>query len=219
MSADGKIDTYQRQGTTLSSPEDKARLDRLRAGVDAVMVGGRTLLNEDPKLTVKSEELRAERKRLGQVENPAKVGIATVAKLDPEGDFLTTGPSEKYVFTTSRTSKSQVKKLERCGVKVFVHSGEQVDLEGAMHALSQAGIHRVLVEGGGRLIAECLRLYLVDELSVYIAPLILGGAAAPTLADGPGFLRDRAPRLKLDGLERLDASGGIVIHYTVEPKS
>ena len=49
------------EGAAISSARDKERVDRLRAGADAVMVGGRTLLDEDPKLTVKSEALRAER--------------------------------------------------------------------------------------------------------------------------------------------------------------
>jgi len=61
MTADGKIDTFERKGATISSQRDKERVDQLRAESDAVMVGGKTLLDEDPKLTVKSEVLRAER--------------------------------------------------------------------------------------------------------------------------------------------------------------
>jgi len=60
VTADGKMDTFERQGAAISSARDKARVDKLRAEADAVMVGGKTLLDEDPKLTVKSEELRAE---------------------------------------------------------------------------------------------------------------------------------------------------------------
>ena len=61
MTADGKIDTFERKGAAISSQRDKERVDQLRAESDAVMVGGKTLLDEDPKLTVKSEELRAGR--------------------------------------------------------------------------------------------------------------------------------------------------------------
>ncbi len=59
--ADGKIDTFERHGAAISSARDKERVDRLRAEADAVMVGGHTLHDEDPKLTIKSESLRAER--------------------------------------------------------------------------------------------------------------------------------------------------------------
>ena len=61
MTADGKIDTFERKGSAVSSSRDKERVDQLRASADAVMVGGRTLLDEDPRLTVKSQVLRAER--------------------------------------------------------------------------------------------------------------------------------------------------------------
>ena len=61
MTADGKIDTVARKGAPISSERDKERVDQLRAESDAVMVGGRTLLDEDPKLTVKLETLRKDR--------------------------------------------------------------------------------------------------------------------------------------------------------------
>ncbi len=53
MTADGKIDTVARTGARISGTADSARVDRLRADSDAVMVGGRTLLAEDPRLTVR----------------------------------------------------------------------------------------------------------------------------------------------------------------------
>ena len=93
MSLDGKIDTAARKGAAISSTADKARVDRLRASVDAVLVGGRTLLEEDPQLTVKSAELRTERLARGLPENPAKVALVSVADIDPRGAFMNTGPA------------------------------------------------------------------------------------------------------------------------------
>ena len=61
MSVDGKLDTVHRKGATISSAADKMRVDNLRADVDAVMVGGRTLLQENPGLTVKSQGMRSGR--------------------------------------------------------------------------------------------------------------------------------------------------------------
>ena len=84
MTADGKIDTFERKGAAISSQHDKERVDRLRAESDAVMVGGRTLLDEDPKLTVKSESLRAERLTRGLSPNPVKVGIVSEANINPD---------------------------------------------------------------------------------------------------------------------------------------
>ena len=74
MITDGKIDTVARKGATISSRQDKERIDKLRAEADAVLVCGRTLLDEDPKLTVKSNVLRAERIAREHTPNPIKVG-------------------------------------------------------------------------------------------------------------------------------------------------
>ena len=94
----------------------------------------------------------------------------------------------------------------------------RVDLPAVLESLCDLGIRKLLVEGGGTLIAEFLRLGLVDELTVYIAPKILGGATAPSLVDGPGFMPEQAPRLQLVSVEKLDEEGGLMVHYLVEHK-
>jgi 2,5-diamino-6-(ribosylamino)-4(3H)-pyrimidinone 5'-phosphate reductase len=215
MSADGKLDSVARNGMTISSSADKARVDRLRACMDAVLVGGRTLLEEDPQLTVKSPELRAGRTARGLEENPVKVGIVSVADLNPKGSFLTAGPARRLIYTTRRTTPEQIARLEAAGAQVFVVGEENVDLSAALASLYDQGIRKLMVEGGGTIIAECFRLGLVDELTAYIAPRILGGASAPTLADGPGFLPGQAIGLNLESLEKFDDEGGILVHYTI----
>jgi 2,5-diamino-6-(ribosylamino)-4(3H)-pyrimidinone 5'-phosphate reductase len=218
MSVDGKIDTIARKGATISSAADKSRVDQLRAAVDAVMVGGRTLIHEDPKLTVKSAQLRLKRKARGLEENPAKVGVVTLADLRPEGRFMTAGPARRLIFTTRRTSPELVSRLETAGAQVFVHGRNGVDLSRVMKSLPACGIRKLMVEGGGTLIAECFRLGFVDEVYAYVAPVIFAGAMAPTLADGPGFLQDRFPRLQLISVEKLDEDGGVLIHYSFPHK-
>ncbi|MGB8212977.1 MAG: 2,5-diamino-6-(ribosylamino)-4(3H)-pyrimidinone 5'-phosphate reductase [Anaerolineales bacterium] len=216
MSADGKLDTVTRKGTTISSATDKARVDRLRAGVDAILVGGHTLRGEDPKLTVKSPVLRAARKADGLAENPAKVGIISVADIKPDGDFMTAGPARRLIYTTRRTAPEQIIRLEQAGAQVFVFGDVRVDLPTVLESLSGLAIRKLMLEGGGSLISEFFRLGLVDELMLYLAPVIFGGASAPTLADGPGFLAGQTPILRLKTAEELDDSGGVFLHYLVE---
>src|SRR5262245_6931111 len=105
MTADGKIDTFERKGAAISSQRDKERVDALRAESDAIMVGGKTLLDEDPKLTVKSEVLRANRVARGLSPNPIKVCIVTQADITPDSAFLNAGPAGIVIFTTRQTSK------------------------------------------------------------------------------------------------------------------
>ena len=217
MTVDGKIDTVQRRGAAISSVRDKERVDRLRAEADAVMVGGRTLLDEDPKLTVKSEALRAERVTGGLPPNPIKVGIVSDARLKPDSHFLNEGPANIVIFTTRRTSKEYVSLLKARGVDVYVDDSEKVNVRKALETLKQIGVERLMVEGGATLNFELLQLGLVDEVVIYVAPLIFGGASAPTLAAGPGLGRSAALPLQRVEAEAWE-DGGVLLRYRLESR-
>jgi 2,5-diamino-6-(ribosylamino)-4(3H)-pyrimidinone 5'-phosphate reductase len=212
MTADGKIDTFARKGSAISSARDKERVDKLRADADAVMVGGRTLLGEDPKLTVKSQALRAERVERGLSPNPVKVGVVTQANIREDSQFLNTGPADIVIFTTRRTSKRHLSLLTARGVDVYIDDDQRVDLQKALATLKDLGIDRLMVEGGGRLNFELLRLGLVDEINICVAPLIFGGESAPTLASGSGLERGEAILLRLIDAEIWE-DGGVLLRY------
>src|SRR5512142_1858046 len=118
--ADGKIDTVERRGAAISSPRDKLRVDELRAACDAVMVGGRTLHDEDPRLTVKSEALRRDRQSRGLPPNPAKVAVASRLHLRPDCRFLSDGPARILLFTSAQTPPEQLDMLRGRGVQLIV---------------------------------------------------------------------------------------------------
>jgi 2,5-diamino-6-(ribosylamino)-4(3H)-pyrimidinone 5'-phosphate reductase len=217
MTADGKIDTFQRKGAAISSERDKERVDRLRAEADAIMVGGKTLLDEDPKLTVKSEALRAERLERGLSPNPIKVGVITEARLRDDSEFLNSGPANIVIFTTRWTSKHHISLLKSRGADVYVDDSERVNLFRALETLKEIGVERLMVEGGATLNFELLRLGLVDEVTAYVAPLIFGGATAPTLAAGSGLERGEAIPLKLADVEKWE-DGGVLVKYILESK-
>jgi 2,5-diamino-6-(ribosylamino)-4(3H)-pyrimidinone 5'-phosphate reductase len=215
MTIDGKLDTIDRKGATISSRADKQRVDELRASVDAVAVGGRTLLSEDPSLTVKSQNLRSERTARGQDENPVKVAIVSRADLSLQGHFMSSGPAKRIIYTTRKTTPEQVFHLESAGAQVFVCNEESMDLRSVLHSLHNQGVNRLMVEGGGTLIANFFKAGLVDEMTVYIAPRIFAGVSAPTLADGEGFYLTQAVNLQLESVNRFDEEGGILAHYLV----
>lgn len=215
MTADGKIDTVSRRGAAISSPRDKERVDRLRAGSDAVLVGGRTLLDEDPKLTVKSEALRAERIARRLAPNPIKVGVVSEANIPIHSKFLCEGPARIVIFTTHRTSRDKLESLRSEGAEVYVDQHDRVDLPYALATLKKLGVNRLMVEGGATLNFELLRLGLVDEVYAYVAPMIFGGGSAPTMASGTGVGRNEAIPLKLTDLERWD-DGGVLLKYSIE---
>lgn len=212
MTADGKIDTFERKGAAISSKQDKQRVDELRAAADGILVGGRTLLDEAPKLTVKSEALREGRVQQGRSPNPIKVGVVTLADIHQDSDFIKAGDTRLVIFTTSQTSISQLENLRALGIEVFVDESPRVDLNKMMLTLKKIGVDHLMVEGGGTMNFELMRLGLVDELMIYVAPMIFGGANAPTLADGLGLSRDAALEMKLTDVERWE-DGGIVLKY------
>ncbi|MGA7733381.1 MAG: 2,5-diamino-6-(ribosylamino)-4(3H)-pyrimidinone 5'-phosphate reductase [Chloroflexia bacterium] len=222
ITIDGKLDTIERLGAAISSQADKERVDRLRAESDAIMVGGHTLLGEDPSLTVKSQDLRAWRRSQALPENPIKVGIVSKIQ-DPQagpsiasgGKFLTAGPARVVIFTTEQTQPEQIERLERQGAEVYISGEKRVDLEEVLRILHQIGVKRLMVEGGGTLNAELLRLRLVDELYLYMAPLVFGGATAPTLADGPGLTGQEIVKLQLKSVEQTE-EGGLILQYSVK---
>lgn len=215
--ADGKIDTFERKGAAISSARDKERVDKLRAEADVVMVGGRTLRDEDPALTVKSKLLREERLALGLTENPAKVGVASRLDLKPDSNFMAAGPARIILFTTPRTKESKLAELRAQGAEIHVLGEERVDLIGALKILKENGVNRLMVEGGATLNFELMRLGLVDELTIYVAPMIFGGETAPTTAAGSGLARSGAIPLRLIESESWE-DGGVLLKYQFEKR-
>src|SRR5512137_2299904 len=88
MSADGKLSTRERRQVKISGAQDFTRVDRLKAGSDAVMVGIGTVLADDPSLTVKGEECRQHRKNRGVGEHPIRIVVDSSARLPPSASIL-----------------------------------------------------------------------------------------------------------------------------------
>lgn len=222
VTADGKIDTVARRGARISGPVDTASVDRLRADVDAILVGGHTLLREDPRLTVRDERLVKGRRAGGRSSQPMRIGVVSRIGRPGEPDalpadsrFLGSGGGQVVICTTTRTSRAAVEWLEEQGARVLVHGSRRVELSETMAELPAAGIERLLVEGGSTIVAAFLAAGLVDELRLAMAPLIVGGETAPTPVGGPGVGIDEAIRLRLRDASP-SADGDVVIVYDVE---
>jgi 2,5-diamino-6-(ribosylamino)-4(3H)-pyrimidinone 5'-phosphate reductase len=220
MTADGKIDTVERQGARISGTHDSRRVDQLRAGSDAVMVGGRTLLAEDPGLTVRDPDLVASRERDGRPSQPMKVGVASRlaapgdGSLAPDGDFLGAGGGRVVLCTSRLTDDPAITALERHGAEVLVAGKRRVDLGAALAHLAGLGVGRLMVEGGSTLVAALLAGDLVDELQLAVAPLIFGGTTAPTPVGGQGWSSANARHLSLQETST-DPDGDVILRYLV----
>lgn len=214
VSADGKLSSRRREQIAISGESDFARVDRLRAEVDAVMVGVGTVLADDPSLVRHDETHR--RSRLGpEAPPPARVVADSACRTPTDAEILADAP-ETYVLTSERSPTNRREALRDTGATLVVSGSERVDLATAFVSLEESGIESLLVEGGGELIFSLFEAELVDELTVYVGNVVIGGRDAPTLADGEGFVSS-FPDLELDGVERVDS--GVVLEWTVRDSS
>jgi len=211
-SADGKLSTRRREQLAISGTEDFARVDRLRADSDAVMVGVGTVLADDPHLTLADLALQADRSAAGDAPQPARV-VADSRARTPSDAAVLDDAAVTHVLVAEAAPASDVERLRDAGAEVVTAGDERVDLAAALAELDARGVDRLMVEGGGELIFSLFEAGLVDELSQFVGGLVVGGEAAPTLADGEGFV-EAFPRLTLDDVERLD--DGVVLYWTVE---
>ncbi|MBB6645405.1 2,5-diamino-6-(ribosylamino)-4(3H)-pyrimidinone 5'-phosphate reductase [Halobellus ruber] len=213
VSADGKLSTRRREQVRISGPDDFARVDRLRADADAVLVGVGTVLADDPRLTVDDPSLRAARTDRGDPATPARVVVDSTGRTPADARILDDAATT-YVVVASAAPDSRRRALDRAGAEVVVAGDDdRVALDDAFSALSARGIDRLMVEGGGEIIFSCFAAGLVDELSVYVGSLVLGGRDAPTLVDGDGFV-ESVPDLRLEEVRRVD--DGVLLEYGVD---
>jgi 2,5-diamino-6-(ribosylamino)-4(3H)-pyrimidinone 5'-phosphate reductase len=214
MSADGKISTRERRQVRISGAQDFTRVDRLKAGCDAVMVGIGTVLADDPSLTVKSEECREYRRKKGWDEHPVRIVVDSSGRIPPEASILHKGEGKRVVAVSKRADAGKISLLKKKAT-VIVAGEDEVDLCALMNELGAMGILRVMVEGGGTLIAGLIEAGLVNEIFTFIGNIIIGGKDSPTFADGEGFILESAfPRLTL--LEACRIESGILLHWNVE---
>jgi len=103
ISLDGYLDAATRERLVLSNDEDLDRVDSVRAGCDAILVGAATVRNDNPRLLVRRPDLREQRRSLGLPESPTKVTLTDRAGLDACSNFFTTGDVEKLVYCASRS--------------------------------------------------------------------------------------------------------------------
>ena len=210
MSADGKLSTRERTQVEISGPADFERMEQIRADSDAVMVGVGTVLADDPSLTV-DEPLREQRIDRGEPPNPARVVADSRVRTPPDAQVLD-DQADSYLLVSEAATPDFVAQMEETGATVISAGGSRVDLAAAFEELADHGIDQLMVEGGGEIIYSLFEADLVDRLSVFVGPMIIGGREAPTLADGEGFVSD-FPELELETIERIDE--GVVLSYDV----
>ncbi len=196
---DGFIATRTGESRWITGEGARARGHLMRARHDAIMVGVGTVAADDPDLTCRLPGLAAASPiRIiadGRLRTPLTARLVRTARDHPT-----------WIVTVPGTDKARLKALRECGLEVIE---VPADAQGnpapgaALAALGQRGLTRVLVEGGGRLAASFLAENLVDRISWFRAPLVIGGDGRPAIgAYGIDHL-DLAQRFQRISLEEV----------------
>jgi 2,5-diamino-6-(ribosylamino)-4(3H)-pyrimidinone 5'-phosphate reductase len=207
MTVDGKIATISGD-SALSSRDDLKRVHKLRASADGIIVGISTVLEDNPRLTVRLARKRLKRK------DPARIVIDSTGKIPLDSRILLTASRIKTIVAVTKLAHiDTLSKIKKTGAIVIVSGRQTVNLKKVFSIIKQMGIRKILVEGGGEINWSLLRLGIVNELIVTIAPKIVGGRQATTLVEGEGYRRiSRGIKLHLKQAQ-IQNNGELVLHY------
>jgi len=202
MTVDGKITSAMREYPRLTSRHDRDTMDRLRAEADAILVGARTIRDDNPTLHVRSTAMQAHRRSLGKPDSLLKVVVSASLELDLSSHFFDDASGAERIVATIDDAPSERLSALESRTEIWRLGRERVDLRELLSRLAGRGVERLLVEGGGELNWALVRDDLVDELNVTIAPALLGGRDAPTLLQGEGLEMADRRRLRLSDVRR-----------------
>ncbi len=173
QSLDGRIATKGGHSRYVTGPADIRRLHRLRALVDAVVVGASTIAADNPRLTVREVE----------GENPVRVVLDPNDRLHPTLRVFSDGASRTLVIRrTLGEQKPSV--IKRNILLIPTSESNGFDPHVILDALRKQGLTRVLIEGGGITVSRFLQAGTLDRLHITVAPLLIG-AGRPALSLEP----------------------------------
>ena len=176
-------------------------LHDMRASVDAVMVGGNTIVIDNPSLTVRAVEGRS----------PTRVIVDPEGAVPLESKVFRDQKAPTIVAVASETPDERIEALRDLGVKVVgAGDGKFVNIEVLARALAQEGIRSLLVEGGATLNWLTISSGLVDELQIVKLPILIGDRGAPGFAEIPGGVEATPAKLECTRMERV---GNCVVLY------
>ncbi len=214
MSIDGHLDDASPERLLLSNAADFDRVDALRAGCDAILVGSTTLRRDNPRLLVNDPARRAARTAAGRPEYPLKVTLSASGDLATDLRFWHTGGA-KLAYTVDAAAPTLRTAL--AGLAEVVGLGPTVGLGALLDDLGRRGVERLMVEGGSSVHTQFLAQGLADELQLVVAPLLVGQAAAPRFVGPADFPGGSTRRLRL--LEARTVGDVVLLRYAPKESS
>ena len=211
MTLDGKLATRTSDSQWISSEASRAIVHQLRGRVDAVIVGSRTSCIDNPLLTARPANL-ADVKRIA-----TRVVVDSAALISLESRLVQTATDVPVLVAAgSDAPQDACSRLATAGVEVYHCAGvnHEERFGSLLDEMGRRGMTNILVEGGSQLLGTMFDMRLVDEVHVFIAPKLAGGAAAPGPVGGVGIER-MSTALKLADITIEELDGDVYVHGRV----
>ena len=196
-SLDGKVAARDGSSRWITGEAARADVHRLRAWSDAIVVGARTALVDDPSLTVRDPGYRGD--------PPLRVLVDASGLVPPAGDLFG-ADAPTLVATTDLAPEARRDAWASAGaeVRVYRSEGSGVPLRELFGDLGKRDVQGVLLEGGPTLAFAAVEDGVVDRVVLYLAPKLIGGQDAPGVLGGRGFapIADAMP-LRILSFDRL----------------
>jgi diaminohydroxyphosphoribosylaminopyrimidine deaminase/5-amino-6-(5-phosphoribosylamino)uracil reductase len=180
MTIDGKVATRTGDSKWISGERSRELVHRWRAECDAVAVGIGTVLADDPRLTARVP---------GVTRQPRRVVFDSMARLPLDSQLVRDARMDPLTVVVSRAApRTATDALRTHGAEVVVATGEneQARVRSALDQLGAASITSLLLEGGPHLAGGFFDAQEIDEVRLFLAPLLMGGKGARTPVEGEG---------------------------------
>ncbi|MEG6615254.1 bifunctional diaminohydroxyphosphoribosylaminopyrimidine deaminase/5-amino-6-(5-phosphoribosylamino)uracil reductase RibD [Peptococcaceae bacterium 1198_IL3148] len=191
VSLDGKIATVIGESQWITGTESRLYTHSLRHKYDGILVGINTVLADNPSLTT--------RLPAGQGKDPVRIILDSKCRTPLDAKIINqASAAQTIIATTSGADVDKIKALEAQGAEVIIcGDADTVDLHQLLQQLAARKITSLLVEGGAGVHGSFLTSGLVDKVYWFIAPMLIGGDAAPGAVGGSG-IRHLEDAVKLD---------------------
>lgn len=211
MTADGKISTKNFTPSQFTSPADKARIGEIRARHDAILAGRGTVAADTMSMRLSNEKLRAARVLRGLPPEPLRVVISNTGRINPAWKiFQHTGSPIVILSTTRMPQKLRAALAPLCDLHLY--ESESVPIPAALLMLRcEYGVKSLVCEGGGELLRSLAAADILDEIHLTLAPVLFGGADAPTLTGLPGDFLPKPLDFRLAKTEPMN--GECLLHF------
>lgn len=176
MSLDGKIATRTGASKWITGAAARRHVHEIRAHVDAILVGRRTLELDDPLLTARTESA---------IKQPVRIVVSTGGLLDPARRIFGSEGGATWIAVPDGSGDTSVAEQ----LTLPADDAGRVDMRAMMKELGRREIMSLLIEGGGDTLAAAFEAGVVDKVMCYVAPKILGGRDAVTPVEGEGVAK------------------------------